>query len=362
MRTTTWLVRALMALSCLAACPVASEAKQCVWNNAGFILEVHWYREGDVLIDNARRWYIASKDATNREPVAPAQVDVFPVAQGRCWEQAERMITVLAIKDGGLVQPLLGAGVALVGVVAGAVGCVGTAGTACPIVIASLGVAVGTAVGMMEPRTIGGPVTDVIPHAFLVETPPPNNYLDVWGTVYEPRTGPGGPLTGVANPQIFPPSRLVEANGSAGWRVCATEGAACKFLGAGRVRYGANGVYAYKSLLAASGREVSIDCNNQVFGNPVVGAAKQCEVRADGAQSPDAQLNWRVCAPEGGTCRFAGTREVRYGANGSYIYSTGRDSIACNNQVFGDALFGVVKQCEVREPPAPKPPSQLRIK
>ena len=39
--------------------------------------------------------------------------------------------------------------------------------------------------------------------------------------------------------------------------------------------------------------------------------------------------------------------EVRYGANGSYFYKTLSDGTACTNSVFGDPIFGVVKQCAI---------------
>jgi hypothetical protein len=76
-------------------------------------------------------------------------------------------------------------------------------------------------------------------------------------------------------------------------------------------------------------------------------------------------LGWRVCAAQGGTCEFSGTREVRYGAGRMYIYTTATTLIDCNNTAFGggDPAFGVVKQCEVpADPPGPTaPPSNFRI-
>ena len=55
--------------------------------------------------------------------------------------------------------------------------------------------------------------------------------------------------------------------------------------------------------------------------------------------------NWVNCASENGVCSFSGTRQVRYGANGSYGYKSATGSISCSNDVFGDPIYGVVKAC-----------------
>ncbi|WP_194711056.1 hypothetical protein [Noviherbaspirillum soli] len=55
--------------------------------------------------------------------------------------------------------------------------------------------------------------------------------------------------------------------------------------------------------------------------------------------------NWIACAAENGTCSFSGTRQVRYGANGTYAYKSATDSISCSNAVFGDPVYGVAKSC-----------------
>jgi hypothetical protein len=64
---------------------------------------------------------------------------------------------------------------------------------------------------------------------------------------------------------------------------------------------------------------------------------------------------WTVCASEGGVCAFTGTMEVRYGANGSYFYKTLSNGTACTNAVFGDPIFGTVKQCAIQST-VPTPP------
>jgi len=58
---------------------------------------------------------------------------------------------------------------------------------------------------------------------------------------------------------------------------------------------------------------------------------------------------WTFCADEWQVCSFSGTKEVRYGANGTYAYGTFTNGVGCNNSVFGDPLFGVFKHCDYRD-------------
>jgi len=55
-----------------------------------------------------------------------------------------------------------------------------------------------------------------------------------------------------------------------GWADCASENGSCSFSGTRQVRYGANGVYAYRS--ATDG----IACDNATFGDPLYGVVKAC--------------------------------------------------------------------------------------
>ena len=84
-------------------------------------------------------------------------------------------------------------------------------------------------------------------------------------------------------------------------------------------------------------------CTNAVFGDPLYGAVKACATRV-----PPDPTEWTFCAAERGECAFSGTREVRYGANGSYVYQTLLDGTRCTNDVFGDPLYGMVKSCSIR--------------
>ena len=132
------------------------------------------------------------------------------------------------------------------------------------------------------------------------------------------------------------------------WTFCASEGRVCAFSGTQHVRYGANGAFVYRSL------SDGIFCSNSVFGDPAPGAVKQCATSST-------TTNWSFCAVEGGVCAFSGTQQVRYGANGLYVYRTLSDGIFCWNSVFGDPVPGMVKQCSIggtasAPPSAPSPP------
>ena len=109
------------------------------------------------------------------------------------------------------------------------------------------------------------------------------------------------------------------------------------------MRYGANDIYSFRT---ATG---SIACNNGTFGDPVYGVDKSCSYAptTSSASAPaPAASPWTQCAGENGSCSFDGTRQVRYGANGVYVFKTVTGSILCNNANFGDPVYGVFKTCE----------------
>jgi PKD repeat protein len=73
---------------------------------------------------------------------------------------------------------------------------------------------------------------------------------------------------------------------------------------------------------------------------------------------------YTFCANEGQRCNFSGTKDVAYGANGSFYYKyniTG--GIDCNNSVFGDPAYGVSKACYTKDSsqPPPPPPGQWHV-
>jgi hypothetical protein len=56
---------------------------------------------------------------------------------------------------------------------------------------------------------------------------------------------------------------------------------------------------------------------------------------------------YKFCSNEYEQCSFSGTKSVRYGANGTYVYRVLTNGTPCDNATFGDPLPGVVKQCAV---------------
>ena len=70
---------------------------------------------------------------------------------------------------------------------------------------------------------------------------------------------------------LFATGASLEANAAMTWTRCASEGGTCNFSGSKSVRYGANGVYATKTLTGP------VACTNAVFGDPVYGTVKACD-------------------------------------------------------------------------------------
>jgi hypothetical protein len=61
-----------------------------------------------------------------------------------------------------------------------------------------------------------------------------------------------------------------------------------------------------------------------------------------------ANSSWQVCAKEGETCAFTGTRRVRYGVAGRFTRAKRlTDGTPCTNEVFGDPAIGTAKQCQM---------------
>lgn len=64
-----------------------------------------------------------------------------------------------------------------------------------------------------------------------------------------------------------------------------------------------------------------------------------------GSGPPVGPPGYTYCAPENDTCNFTGSASVAYGANGQFNYGSFTSGTPCNNSVFGDPIFGVVKAC-----------------
>ena len=133
------------------------------------------------------------------------------------------------------------------------------------------------------------------------------------------------------------PGVVKHCDAAPGWTACADEGGTCSVSGAMVVQYGSAGKFAYKVATD------SVACTVAAFGvDPNPGAAKKCSW----SPRPPVDNGWTQCAAESGTCGFAGTRSVAYGANQSWIFRAVAGGIACTNDAFGgDPAFGVVKGC-----------------
>lgn len=66
------------------------------------------------------------------------------------------------------------------------------------------------------------------------------------------------------------------------WAPCAVENETCAFSGRRDVRFGANGVYATKTLTDTT------ECNNATFGDPIAGVLKSCAVKLTVTATPPA--------------------------------------------------------------------------
>jgi hypothetical protein len=62
-----------------------------------------------------------------------------------------------------------------------------------------------------------------------------------------------------------------------GWTYCASENTRCAFTGTLEVSYGANGTFTAPRTFTSG-----VDCNNSVFGDPLVNVAKWCKTKAAG--------------------------------------------------------------------------------
>ena len=134
---------------------------------------------------------------------------------------------------------------------------------------------------------------------------------------------------------------------STDWSLCAVEGKTCSFTGTKTVRYGHGDRHVYKTATGP------VACGNGAFGDPYAGVAKAC----DTAPAVSTAASWSPCAVEGGQCAYAGSREVRYGANGRYFIRTVDGGVACGNAEFGDPAPYVRKSCEVGSPAQADEPS-----
>jgi Flp pilus assembly pilin Flp len=65
---------------------------------------------------------------------------------------------------------------------------------------------------------------------------------------------------------------------------------------------------------------------------------------------PTLDPGWTFCSNEYSYCSFGGTMRVQYGANGTYTERMLTGGTMCENAVFGDPLYGVLKHCNIHAP------------
>jgi hypothetical protein len=122
------------------------------------------------------------------------------------------------------------------------------------------------------------------------------------------------------------------------WVSCSGENSTCSFSGSAVVKYGYDTKFYYKWV------SESVSCSNSVWGDPYSGKVKACYVAVDS--------DYSKCAGEGETCDIDGTKIVRYGINGSYLFKEIVDLIDCTDSAWGsDPASGVIKQCDVKITP-----------
>lgn len=128
------------------------------------------------------------------------------------------------------------------------------------------------------------------------------------------------------------------------WQYCAGEGQICNASRGSWVRFGAGWVFV---TLQVNG---PVRCDTRTFGDPLYGRRKHCEVLVvSGPPAPPPTPGydgWEFCASEGQTCRVRTATQVRFGADGYYVYRNIRNSIRCDVYTFGDPLPGRRKTCE----------------
>jgi len=152
--------------------------------------------------------------------------------------------------------------------------------------------------------------------------------------------------TGLGNPAPPAPPATGPYELPAGFTLCATEAGTCSFSGTRTVAYGAGNSFTYKPMTSTAA------CTTAAFGvDSAPNVLKSCYVAPLGGPS-----GYTSCAAEGSTCTVPGyARNVAYGANGAFNYRLLTANTTCSNDVFGDPLPNVVKNCYL--PPAGGPSS-----
>jgi hypothetical protein len=164
----------------------------------------------------------------------------------------------------------------------------------------------------------------------------------------------GDPIYGVVKACYLELKDMPSSGLPKDFKHCADEGGRCEFHGRGVVSYGksTNDRSGFSTIENAKD---GIDCNNNIFGDPLYGVAKSCYVSEFNKNPSGVPDNSYQCANEGGRCDFKGKKaNVSYGATqgDKSIFTTLNnipEGVDCNNNVFGDPIYGVVKSCYASE-------------
>jgi hypothetical protein len=70
----------------------------------------------------------------------------------------------------------------------------------------------------------------------------------------------------------------------------------------------------------------------------------------DDSGDSDQIAEYTYCSDEGEICTYSGTVDIAYGADGqyAYLYDQSSGSCDCNNDTFGDPIYGVKKACYIK--------------
>jgi len=123
------------------------------------------------------------------------------------------------------------------------------------------------------------------------------------------------------------------------WEFCANENGTCTASINTIIRYGSGSTWIIVPVNAGV-----VQCNNSAMGkDPLYGTVKQCQLLNSNDQFVDCAQENGSCAPSNPNYRLI----VAYGQGSNWTYQEFATSpVPCNNSVFGDPDYGVVKKCQ----------------
>ena len=153
------------------------------------------------------------------------------------------------------------------------------------------------------------------------------------------------------------------------YKKCASEGGTCSLFDTQSVAYASEKEGTFPYFRVATG---SIQCTDARFGDPDTSsdAFKSCyasnipkDVLVPTSTFYDSggkPAGWTKCADESGICDPQAGKpvDILYGKDKAYVYARA-ESTPCNNDIFGDPLPSINKECWWRDPakaPSPPPP------